>query len=141
MDEPRAAERIEREHLLPYPVEEVWSAITDPSGLAEWLGERVVADPRPGGELEVGGAGGDDARTGFFEVVDEVERRIAFWWRRPDQDATRVEIELREESPGTVLRVVETRPLRLLDAGGSLIETWATEASGPQMRASVAIGA
>ena len=37
-----------------------------------------------------------------------------FWWSEPEQESSRVEIELEPEQEGTLVRVVETRPLREL---------------------------
>jgi uncharacterized protein YndB with AHSA1/START domain len=136
MDEPR----YEREERIPAPVEEVWEAISGPEGLGAWLGGEVEADPTPGGALKV--TDGGESREGFFEEVDLAERRVSFWWRREGEDATRVEFELEEDGPeATRMRIVESRPLVALDAGGTLIESWAAGASGPQMRARPAIPA
>ena len=134
-------QRYEREELLPFAVEEVWRAITEPARLAAWLGDRVAVDLRPGGEIELGSAEGGDARSGFFEEIDHADRRLSFWWRAPDEEMSRVEIELREAGEGkTRLLVIESRPLAALDAGGSMIETWAAP-SGPQMSAAPLVAA
>jgi uncharacterized protein YndB with AHSA1/START domain len=141
MSEAESGERYEREELLPFPIDDVWSAISEPDGLAAWLGGRVVADPRPGGELEVESVEGEPARTGFFEEVDALERRLSLWWACPDEESSRVEIELWEvDDEATRVVIVESRPLVALDAGGTLIETWAG-ASGPQMSASPLVAA
>jgi uncharacterized protein YndB with AHSA1/START domain len=99
--------RIERELLLPASPERVWQAVTGPG----WLGEEVELDLRPGGDAAFG------TRTGWVEDVSEPER-LAFWWARDDEPATRVELTLEPVSGGTLLRVVETRPLEQLDAVG-----------------------
>jgi uncharacterized protein YndB with AHSA1/START domain len=39
------------ERRLPYPVETVWSAITDPEQRAQWFGETSV-DTREGGVID-----------------------------------------------------------------------------------------
>ena len=66
---------------------------------------------RPGGDLRIDLPDGE--RTGFVEEVDE-PRRFVFWWSEPEQESSRVEIELEPEQEGTLVRVVETRPLREL---------------------------
>jgi uncharacterized protein YndB with AHSA1/START domain len=37
---------------LPYPIEAVWAAITDPGQRARWFGETTI-DPRQGGEIDM----------------------------------------------------------------------------------------
>ena len=100
-------EAVEREIVLGGTAEEAWRAVVE----SDWLGEDARVDPRPGGEVEGGG------RSGFVEEA-EPPRRLAFWWRIGDEDATRVEIELEEREDGTLVRVTESRPLALLDLYG-----------------------
>jgi uncharacterized protein YndB with AHSA1/START domain len=96
--------------LVPASPEETWDAITDPDRLAEWLaGDHAELDLVPGGDLRI------DERDGFGEEVDE-PRRLVFWWAPPHEESSRVEIELEPEPEGTRVRVIETRPLRDLDA-------------------------
>lgn len=40
------------ERRLPYPVEAVWSAITDPAERRQWFGETTI-DAREGGSIEM----------------------------------------------------------------------------------------
>ncbi len=101
---------ISRETTLPAPVEEVWRSLAEP----EWLGEDAAVELRPDGEVRVGD------RTGFVEEVDE-PRRLVFWWSAPGEDASRVELELEPDGDETRLRVVESRPLALLDLYGAEI--------------------
>ena len=96
-----------REITLPATAEEVWESLTEP----EWLGEDARIDLRPDGDVHAG------ERTGFVEEVEE-PRRLVFWWSAPDEDATRVELELEEEGDETIVRVVESHPLALLDLHG-----------------------
>jgi uncharacterized protein YndB with AHSA1/START domain len=98
---------LSREITLPAPAEEVWDALAEP----EWLGENASIDLRPDGEVRAGD------RTGFVEEADEPSR-LVFWWSAPGEDASRVELELEEDGDQTHLRVVETRPLALLDLYG-----------------------
>jgi uncharacterized protein YndB with AHSA1/START domain len=102
-----------REITLPATAEEVWRSLAEPA----WLGEDASIELHPDGEVRVG------ERTGFVEEVDE-PRRLVFWWAAPDEDSTRVELELDEEEDGvTRVRVVESRPLAMLDLYGVDIVT------------------
>ncbi|HET8673405.1 MAG TPA: SRPBCC domain-containing protein, partial [Thermoleophilaceae bacterium] len=97
----------------------------------DWLGGDVEMDPVPGGEFHIR-FDGDDAseRTGFVEEIDHEERRLSFWWRRPEDElATRVQIELEETDEGTIVRVIETSPLATLDLIG--IQLPAPRTHGP----------
>jgi uncharacterized protein YndB with AHSA1/START domain len=96
---------VERETVVPGAPEDAWQAVVE----SDWLGEGVRIDPRPGGAVEP---------NGFVEEADP-PRRLVFWWGAPDEDATRVEIELEEVDEGTRVRVAESRPLAVLDVYGS----------------------
>jgi uncharacterized protein YndB with AHSA1/START domain len=112
---------IKRELELDAPVTEVWQALTDPAWLESWLADAVVLELWPGGEARFQIAG--HTRTGWVEEVTEpgadgTAGRLAFWWAQDGEPASRVELELRPGSPGSRLRVVETRPLQVLDLVG-----------------------
>jgi uncharacterized protein YndB with AHSA1/START domain len=98
---------VEREIVVAATAEEAWRAVVE----SDWLGDGTRVDPTPGGEVS------SRDRRGFVEEVDP-PRRLCFWWRAGDEDATRVEIELDELDEGTRVRVVESRPLQLLDGYG-----------------------
>jgi uncharacterized protein YndB with AHSA1/START domain len=97
-----------REITLPAPPEEVWESLAEPT----WLGEDASIDLRPDGDVSVGD------RSGFVEEVEE-PRRLVFWWSAPGEDASRVELELEPEGDDTRVRVVESRPLAMLDLFGA----------------------
>jgi uncharacterized protein YndB with AHSA1/START domain len=103
-------ERMEltREITLPATAEEVWRSLAEPT----WLGEDASIELRPDGEVRAG------ERTGFVEAVEE-PRRLVFWWSKPDEEATRVELELEEDGEETLVRVAESRPLHMLDLYGA----------------------
>lgn len=113
-----------REITLPATPEEVWRSLEEPA----WLGEDASIELEPDGEVQVGD------RTGFVEEVEE-ERRLVFWWAAPDEDSTRVELSLEEEGDFTHVRVVESRPLALLDLYGAEIVTAAPPFRQPEMLA------
>lgn len=120
------------ELTVPASAEETWDALTDPERLAEWLADDAELDLRPGGDLAV--RVDDEERSGFFEEV-EPPRRLVFWWGPDGDEPTRVEIELEPEGKDTRVRVVESRPLQVLDARGIEVESWLGGGSSPQMRA------
>ena len=105
------SERIEREVWLPVPSEAVWDAVTSDG----WLAERVWLDLRPGGEAEFESA--DGVRRGWVEDVSAPER-LSFWWSEDDEPASRVELRIEARGDSTRLRIVETRPLEVLDLVG-----------------------
>jgi len=98
---------LKREITLPAEPSEVWASLTEPA----WLGDDASIELRRAGGVRAG------ERTGFVEEIVE-DRRLVFWWSRPEEDATRVEIELEDAGAETVVRVVESRPLAMLDLRG-----------------------
>ncbi|HWC87159.1 MAG TPA: SRPBCC domain-containing protein [Solirubrobacteraceae bacterium] len=134
------ADRIERELELPAPSEAVWQALTDPAQLAGWLADEVSFDLRPGGDASF--RDGDVLRRGWVEEVSPPGThagqeagggRLAFWWASDDEPATRVELTLAPAPGGTLLRVVETRPLELLDTVGSPLFGSSSATFGPEL--------
>jgi uncharacterized protein YndB with AHSA1/START domain len=122
-------ERIERELLLPASPEEVWDVVTRDG----WLADEVRLDLRPGGDASFRT---DDAlKTGWIEDAS-APSRLAFWWAAGAEPATRVELTLRSERDGTRLRVIETRPLELLDLVGVPLAGPGGTTHGPALGAS-----
>jgi uncharacterized protein YndB with AHSA1/START domain len=113
---------LNREITLPAPPEDVWESFAEPA----WLGEDASIDMTPGGEVRAG------ERTGFVEEVLEPSR-LVFWWSREEEDATRVEIELEDAGGETVLRVLESRPLAMLDLRGVEFVVSAPSRPAPEM--------
>lgn len=113
-------ELVERELTVPETAEEVWTSLAEP----EWLGDAATIDLREAGEVRAGG------RTGFVEEAD-APRRLVFWWSGPDEEATRVEIDLDETDAGTHIRVTESRPLAILDGRDLAIEFGGMGGTGP----------
>ncbi len=104
-------ERIERELWLPATPETVWEAVTSDG----WLAESVSLDLRPGGDARF--ESGNWVRTGWVEDISAPER-LSFWWALDDEPASRVELRIASLGESTRLRVVETRPLEVLDLVG-----------------------
>ena len=113
---------IERELTLGRRLDEVWEAVTDPAWLESWLADAVTLELWPGGEAHFVIDG--EERTGWVEEVSPPPEdaagpaRLAFWWAVGDEPATRVQIELTPSDAGTALRLVESRPLQVLDLVG-----------------------
>jgi uncharacterized protein YndB with AHSA1/START domain len=114
---------IERELALTASPDEVWRALTDPAWLQLWLADEVWLEPWPGGDARF--TIGDEVREGWVEEVtappagDGGRGRLAFWWSVGEEPASRVEMELIATEQGTRLRIVETRPLHVLDLVGT----------------------
>lgn len=110
----------QRELTLPASPAEVWEAVTDPAWLETWLADAVLLELWPGGDarFEID----DHTREGWVEEVAapgaDGTGRLAFWWAQDGEPASRVELEIAPAGDGTVLRVVETRPLQVLDLVG-----------------------
>jgi uncharacterized protein YndB with AHSA1/START domain len=101
-------DRVERDLELDAPVEDVWEAVTTDGFIAD----QVSLELEPGGEASF------DERTGWIEEA-LAPARLTFWWATGDEPATRVELVLdRLEHDRTRLRVVETRPLEMLELVG-----------------------
>jgi uncharacterized protein YndB with AHSA1/START domain len=124
-----------RELEMPAPPEEVWRWLTDPELLSRWLGADAEVDVRPGGDLRIRDESGAE-RTGWVEEAEK-PHRLAFWWREPGEDATRVEVELERTEEGTLLRVVETRPLAMLELQATELAGEGGAPGGPLMLAGV----
>ncbi len=105
-------DRIERELELDAPTDEVWDAITADG----WLADEVRLDLCPGGDAWFRSE--DEERIGWVEEA-VAPSRLAFWWSAGEEPASRVELTLEpDEDGGTRLRVVESRPLEVLDLVG-----------------------
>jgi uncharacterized protein YndB with AHSA1/START domain len=121
-------ELVERELTVPETADEIWRSLAEP----EWLGEDATIDLREAGEVRAGD------RTGFVEEAD-APRRLVFWWSAPDEEATRVEIDLDETDTGTHIRVTESRPLAILDGRDLAIEFGGMGGTGPTAMAGAAL--
>lgn len=121
-------ELVERELKVPETADEVWRSLAEP----EWLGEDATIDLREAGEVSAG------ERSGFVEEAD-APRRLVFWWSGPDEEATRVEIDLDETDAGTHIRVTESRPLAILDGRDLAIEFGGMGDTGPMAMAGGAL--
>lgn len=121
------ADRIERIVSLPAPPEPVWEMVTADG----WLADQVELDLRPGGDAHFRSQ--HSSKTGWIEEA-MAPSRLAFWWALDDEPATRVELTLeREDNGGTQLRVVESRPLDVLDLVGTPLGRTGGASFGPAL--------
>jgi uncharacterized protein YndB with AHSA1/START domain len=120
-------DRIERTLSLPAPPETVWRVVTDDG----WLAEEVRLDLRPGGDAHFRSR--ESSKAGWVEEA-MAPSRLAFWWAVDDEPATRVELTLDPQSDGgTRLRVVESRPLDVLDLIGTPLRRIGGASFGPAL--------
>ncbi len=105
------SEQIARELWLNATPEEVWAVITADG----WLADEISLDLQPGGDASFRSDAAE--KSGWVEEV-RAPHRLCFWWTAGEEPATRVELTLQRAHEGTRLRVVETRPLELLDVLG-----------------------
>jgi uncharacterized protein YndB with AHSA1/START domain len=101
-------QRLEFRRSWPDPIEDVWSALTEPERLARWIG-------RYDGERAVGGTGTFAMTHEQGEAVGEpttiVEcdppRRLVIEWVQQDADAWRIDLDLWMEEGRTQLRFTQ----------------------------------
>jgi len=131
-------DRIERELLLPAAPEDVWEVVTG-SG---WLADEVELELLPGGEASFRSDG--ETKTGWVEEAvppdarEDLAGRLVFWWSADGDPATRVELTLEPEEAATRIRVVEARPLEVLDLTGIPLPGSGGAGCGPMMVATAA---
>ncbi len=120
-------DRVERELALEATAEEIWEAVTGDG----WLADEVELDLRPGGDAYF--HSDETTRTGWVEEAI-APSRLAFWWALDDQPASRVELTLEPlDGDCTRLRVVESRPLEVLDLVGIPLSRFGGASFGPAL--------
>jgi uncharacterized protein YndB with AHSA1/START domain len=99
---------VEIERRIEAPREEVFVYLTDPDHYMRWMGMAAELDPRPGGVYRVR-MNSDTEALGAFVVVDPPSRLVFTWGWVGDEavppGSTTVEITLREDGDGTILRL------------------------------------
>ena len=103
-------------------IDEVWSALTDPSRLARWYGE-VEGDLRPGGEYRVRLFASGWEGTGRVEVCEPPQRLLVRNKDADEPDEHVIEAMLTADGDQTIV-VWEERdmPLDLLSAYGAGVQ-------------------
>jgi uncharacterized protein YndB with AHSA1/START domain len=115
---------VRRTTVLPAPIDEVWTSLTEPTELDAWLGEVLELELRVGGRVAVREADGS-VRRGFVEAV-EPPTHLAIRWRRIEGagtslgvgDASRVELRLEPFGGETTLTLVD-EPVDAVALGGA----------------------
>ena len=110
-------DRVQREIWLEASAAEVWEAVTEDG----WLAEEATLELWPGGEAWFRCE--DGVRTGWVEEATPPgeaggEGRLTFWWAADDEPASRVELTISQSDERTRVRVIEARPLEILDLVG-----------------------
>lgn len=132
---------MEHTSTMPARPDEVWEVLTDPDGVASWLGDGSDLPPVEGADLDVA-----DVETGVRRVgtVERVEpgRRLGFVWWPADRDdgaagdrATRVEITLVPDGDHTRLRITEVPVSRTEAVTASIADahSWAWRTAGAEL--------
>lgn len=114
-------ERIEREIVVDAPPDVVWSILTEPDQMTQWLADEVELVLQPGGDgtlrwhSRVFRSAGSASKTLPIRVERvEPPHRFSFRWEAPADEAVLagnsmlVEFTLAVEGEGTRLRVVES---------------------------------
>jgi uncharacterized protein YndB with AHSA1/START domain len=111
----KEAAPVERTIFIEAEPETVFGFFVDPSLMAEWFGISHLLEARPGGTFRVEVSQGNVTIGVFTEVTPY--RRVAFTWGWESADtalaalkpgASRVEIDLRPQDGGTLLRLLHT---------------------------------
>jgi uncharacterized protein YndB with AHSA1/START domain len=104
-------QRLEFRRTWPDPIEDVWSALTEPERLGRWIGAYD-------GTWGAGGTGifrmtheqGEHAGEPMTIVECDPPRRLVVEWLQQDTDPWRVDLDLWREDGRTVLRFVQVFP-------------------------------
>jgi uncharacterized protein YndB with AHSA1/START domain len=102
---------VRRETHIPAPPAAVFALLTDPDKLLRWMGTEAQLEPEPGGLYLVNVTGAKFARGAFREVVPVHRLAYSFGWEGSEAvppGSSLVEIDLIEQSDGTLLRLTHT---------------------------------
>lgn len=108
------------ERRLPFPIDAVWSAITDPTEREQWFGETII-EPREGGLIDMVATGPPlpperKRMTGRILVWDP-PNVLEHEWKQPIVEDGVVRYELTADGDGTLLRFTH-RGLGVRSASG-----------------------
>ena len=104
---------VRRETQIAAPPATVFAYLTDPQKILSWMGLEANTEAQPGGLYLVKGVGqrGRTARGAFREVVPVHRLAYSFGWDGSEvvpPGSSTVEIDLIEQSNGTLLRLTHT---------------------------------
>jgi uncharacterized protein YndB with AHSA1/START domain len=135
---------MEHNSTMPARPDEVWEVLTDPDGVASWLGDGSDLPPVEGADLDVADVETGVRRVGTVESV-EPGRRLGFVWWPADSEgrddgaagdrATRVEITLVPDGDHTHLTITEVPVSRTEAVTASVADAhaWAWRAAGAEL--------
>jgi uncharacterized protein YndB with AHSA1/START domain len=99
---------VEVERRIAATRDEVFAHLTEPEKYTRWKGQQAELDPRPGGLYRVR-MGPDAVALGEYVEVERPSRVVFTWGWEGSGDvppgSTTVEITLREDGDGTLLRL------------------------------------
>ena len=109
--EPDGSRRLEFRRSWPEPVEDVWSALTDPDRLARWIGAYDGARG-PGGTGTFTMTQEEGEHSGEPMTIRECDppRRLVVEWVQQETENWSVALDLWTEEGRTVLRFVQVFP-------------------------------
>jgi uncharacterized protein YndB with AHSA1/START domain len=101
-------QRLEFRRSWPDPIEDVWSALTEPDRLARWIGV-YEGERRPGGTGTFAMTQEEGEHTGSPTRVVECDppRRLVVEWVQEDSENWRVDLDLWTEGGRTWLRFTQ----------------------------------
>ena len=104
---------IEREIKINAKPETVFSFLTDPAKLRKWFVAEATTDPRPGGTYRLTMSDPEYVASGKYVEVQPPTRLVFTWgWEGGNEPtpvgATTVEITIKPDGPGTVLKLVHS---------------------------------
>ena len=90
------------------PPDVVFDYFTQPDALVQWMGDRAVLDPRPGGEFTLYFE--DRCVEGRYAEIDRPRRLVITWGRRGSREmpsfSSTLEVSFAPEAGGTRVSIV-----------------------------------
>jgi uncharacterized protein YndB with AHSA1/START domain len=104
-------QRLEFRRSWPDPIDDVWSALTEPDRLARWIGV-YEGERRPGGTGTFFMTHEEGEQTGEPATIVECDppRRLVIEWEQANTENWRVDLDLWTEDGGTQFRFVQVFP-------------------------------
>ena len=110
-EEPDGGRRLVFRRSWPDPIEDVWSALTEPERLARWIGTYQGArGPGGTGIFTMTHEAGEHAGEPMTIVECDPPRRLVVEWVQEGTEGWRVDLTLTAEEGRTVLRFVQVFP-------------------------------
>jgi len=110
------------ERRLRHPVEKVWTALTDPAQLAQWLAPGEI-ELTKGGRVHLAFADGSGVIAGEVTAIAP-PRLLEFTWKDKDQDFGFVRWELTADDGGARLVLTHTVPEAARKLGLPMLAGW-----------------